>query len=376
MKLSFMGDINFRNFDGITLEKSKEILFEVGEELKNVDYRIVNLETPLADKEKHKPIPKSGPNLICSPKCISFLNALDADVAVLANNHMGDFGDRALMETISLLDENNIQHIGAGRNIKEAYESVRLGNVSMIAVCENEFGIADENNCGTAGYDIRRLYNSIQAEKKISDYVIVIFHGGNEFNPLPSPDVVERYRMICDMGADAVIAMHTHCPQGYEIYDGKPIVYSMGNFMFQPGKWRAVSASWHYGYISRLCIENKGISLEVVPYRFDETARIKIFKGKEREKMMAYLQKISEIIQDEKELRKYYMGWCYNHQWFPQPPEEYGGLKDRLADQKNLVTCEAHYGMIKENYRILNDGEEDIAKEYGKKIIELSQMPI
>ncbi len=375
MKISFIGDINFRNYDEITTEKSQEILAEAEEALKDTDYRIANLETPLADRKKHMPIPKSGPNLICSPKCISFLNALDVDVAVLANNHMGDFGDRALMETISLLDENNIQHIGAGRNIKEAYESVRLGNVSMIAVCENEFGIADENNCGTAGYDIRRLYNSIQAEKKISDYVIVIFHGGNEFNPLPSPGAVNRYRMLCDMGADSVIALHTHCPQGYEVYNGKPIVYSMGNFMFQPGSWRVVDDLWYYGYISHLHIDNKGISLEVVPYRFDETARIKIFKGKEREKMMAYLQKISEIIQDEKELRKYYMGWCYNHQWFPQPPEEYGGLKYRLANHKNLITCEAHYEMVKENYRILNDGEEKIAKEYSIKITELSKMP-
>ena len=61
----------------------------------------------------------------------------------------------------------------------------------------------------------------IKYEKDVSDYVIVVFHGGNEFNPLPSPDTVDRYRFVCDMGADTVIGGHTHCPQGYEIYEGK-----------------------------------------------------------------------------------------------------------------------------------------------------------
>ncbi len=376
MKLSFVGDINFRNFDGISLKKSKEILAEVLQELENSDYRIVNLETPLADKEKHMPIPKSGPNHIYSQECISFLNVLKTDVAVLANNHMGDFGDGALMDTISLLDENNIRHLGAGKNISEAYKSVRLENISLIAVCENEFGIADDDKHGTAGYNTRRLYNSIQAEKQISDYVIVIFHGGNEFNPLPSPRVVDRYRMLCDMGADCVIAMHTHCPQGYEVYNGKPIVYSMGNLMFQSGSERAENDSWYYGYISHLNITNNGIQLNISPYKFDTTAKIKVFKDTEKEKMMGYISKISDIIQDEKELHRYYMGWCYNHQWFLAPPEKYEGLKHSLCSQLNLVACEAHYEMLRENYRILNYGEEKTAKEYSDKIAELSEMPV
>ncbi len=376
MKLSFIGDVNFRNFDGITFEKSKEILIEVEEELKNSDYRIANLETPLADKAKHMPISKSGPNHMYSPECVSFLKALKTDVAVLANNHMGDFGEGALLDTIKLLDENNIKHLGAGENIKEAYKSVRIENVSLIAVCENEFGVATEDKCGTAGYNIRRLYNAIQTEKQFSGYVIVIFHGGNEFNPLPSPGVVDRYRMLCDMGADSVIAMHTHCPQGYEIYDGKPIVYSMGNFMFQSGNKRAENDSWYYGHISHLDIGENGVSLEVTPYKFDKTAKIKIFKDSENEKMMKYLQKISNIIQDKEELHKYYMGWCFNHQWFPYLPKEYGEQKNKLADVKNIVTCEAHLEMVQENYRILNDGDEGIAKEYGEKIIELSKMPL
>ncbi len=377
MKLAFFGDINFRNNDSITYVRSQEILSDIEAELSDIDLRIANLETPLANKQNHAPIIKSGPNHIYSPECISFLTALKTNVAVLANNHIGDFGDGALVDTINLLDENNIKHIGAGRNVEEAYKSVRFENVSLFAVCENEFGIADENKCGSAGYNIRRLYNAIKKEKKISHFVIVIFHGGNEFNPLPSHGTVDRYRMLCDMGADAVIAMHTHCPQGYEVYDGKPIVYSMGNFMFQSGSERAENDSWYFGYVStlELCKGDKP-KLGVIPYQFDTSAKIKVLRGNEKEKMTKYLEKISAIICDDELLHKYYMGWCYNHQWFPTPPQSYGGLKGKLCSAYDLVFCEAHEEMVKENYRILNDGDEEIAKEYAKKITELSKMPI
>ncbi len=86
MKISFIGDINFRNFDKITKEESENILTEVMCELSNSDFRVANLETPLADKDKYEPIKKSGPNHIYSPECISFLNELNTDVAVLVHS--------------------------------------------------------------------------------------------------------------------------------------------------------------------------------------------------------------------------------------------------------------------------------------------------
>lgn len=71
--------------------------------------------------------------------------------------------------------------------------------------------------------------------QKTRRLVIVIHHGGNEHQPLPSPHNRARYQDVIDMGADALIGMHPHCPQGWEIYQGKPIVYSTGNFMFRAG---------------------------------------------------------------------------------------------------------------------------------------------
>ncbi len=380
MKLAFFGDINFRNQDEITPEASLSILAQVLPKIDDSDYRIANLETPLADRNLYSPIVKSGPNHIYSPSCLSFLQVLRCNIAVLANNHMGDFGDGALLDTVRLLEDNGIRPVGAGKNIYEAYRAVYMEKdgirVSLLAVCENEFGLANEDRCGTAAYRPRLLLQKIKEEKQQSDFVIVVFHGGNEFNPLPSPGTVERYRMICDMGADAVIAGHPHCPQGYEFYQEKPIIYSLGNFMFQSGIERAESDSWYYGCFCTLEFsKGQAIHTAIQPYRFNRSAVITVPEGKEKEELLAYLARLSAIIQDREELHRHYMGWCYLHPWFPTVPEQYSGWKDQLASSLNMVQCEAHLEMLQENYRILHAGEEDLAKAYANRISALAILP-
>lgn len=381
MKLLFIGDINFRGKEHLTFEEAKCILSEVQPYLDMADFRIPNLETPLADKNKQQPIKKSGPNLVCHPGNIMFLQALGASAVILANNHIGDFGESAVIDTINLLDKNNILHAGAGENIESAYKACHIkkgdASVSIIAVCENEFGMATENTYGSAGYNPRMLLKQINEEKAISDFVIVVFHGGNEFNPLPSPDTVDRYRLICDMGADAVIAGHTHCPQGYEIYDNKPIVYSMGNFIFKSGSERDKNDSWYYGYMSALDI-NESISLEVIPYKFNTDAtKITVFSGKDKAKMMRYIDKLSKIIKNPKELELYFKGWVWNHKWCPSLPEDFDNLKDyNSSGNFNLVSCEAHCSQLKEALRLLYNEEVNEAKIWWEKVNELKKMPV
>ncbi|MBR3961546.1 MAG: CapA family protein, partial [Clostridia bacterium] len=126
MKILFTGDVNFRGIDEITYENSKEIISELLPYISSADYRIPNLETPLANKNKYKPIKKSGPNLICAPENIAFLKAFDADGVTLANNHIGDFGEEAVKDTLNLLEQNDIAYAGAGANIDEAYCAMRF----------------------------------------------------------------------------------------------------------------------------------------------------------------------------------------------------------------------------------------------------------
>ncbi len=101
----------------------------------------------------------------------------------MANNHIGDYGDTGLFQTLELLKNNDIGYTGAGKNISKAYEPYYLQKdnlkVAVISVCENEFGIETNNTPGSAGYNPRLLMNKIKEEKKNADFVIVVFHGGN-----------------------------------------------------------------------------------------------------------------------------------------------------------------------------------------------------
>lgn len=379
MKLLFAGDVNFRGIEPLNRQKSIEILAEVLPFLQEADFRIVNLETPLAYRENHHPIYKSGPNLICVPENIAFLQTFCADAVTLENNHIGDFGEGAVEETLQHMKKNNILYAGVGENTESAYKPFLLSKngitVAVLSVCENEFGMATDTKWGSAGYNPRTLLRHIRQVKEQADFVIVCFHGGNEFNPVPSPRTTDRYRMICDMGADAVIAGHTHCPQGYEMYEGKPIVYSMGNFLFRSSEEKEAQTSWHYGYLCMLTIED-GISLQVIPYRFTPAAdRISIFTGEDCEKMLAYLDALSAPLQQPEILEAYFMGWSWLHQWCPSLADA-GQDGYNAAGYFNLISCEAHCDQLRTVLSVYHSRETEKARLWADKITVLQRMPV
>lgn len=360
MKILFAGDMCVNRFEEIP---SKEEMHSRLENIKtafdNADFKMLNLECVLYDGD-NKPIVKSGPNLKGNPAFIECLDFLGIDVAGLANNHTGDYGDEAVIDTISLLKKHNIATIGAGENIDAAYRPYIFQKdglkVAVIAVCENEFGVADKNRVGAAGFNLMRVAKEIKAAKEKADKVIFFFHGGNENNPFPSPLKTELYRHITDIGADAVIAMHTHCPQGYEIYNGKPIVYSMGNFYF-PVKPEGIKAdmnySWYLGYLVELDITKENISFEIKPYRFgglDDP--MELLDGAKKENFFKYLDEISSPIQDEEKIKHLFNIWCTimglsyaKYLNYSKDMEKDGAA--RCCHLKNDLACEAHNELVR-----------------------------
>lgn len=380
MKLLFTGDVCFMNKGILTYEESADILREVKPYFDAADFRIMNLETPLAREEECQKLPKSGPNIICPPENIVFLQAANADVATLANNHINDFTEKGLTTTLTVLEQAGIRYCGAGLNLDEAYKAAYLEKdgkkVSILSICENEPGYATYKSCGSAGFNALKLIKRLREEKQKADYVVVVFHGGTEYNPIPAPGIQERYRTIIEMGADAVIAGHTHCPQGYEVYNGKPIVYSLGNFLFVSFDEVDKLNSWPYGSLCMLTLEDSGISFELIPYRFDpDGTLISPFKGEDKEKMLAYLQTISKPIGNEELSENYFRGWAISHQLYPKTPTDYTVDKMNFR-ASNLVRCEAHHECLKMNYQTIKDGMVEEALEWAEKIAQLQIMPV
>ncbi len=379
MKLLFTGDINFRSMDVQSDEEYLGILDEVMPYAEDADYVIPNLECPLAEEAKYSPIKKSGPPLICDPRHVRFLKVMGADAVTIANNHIGDYGDGALRDTLELLKKENILYAGAGENLDEAYSAVRFEkngiSASIISVCENEFGIATDKTPGSAVYNPRRLMKKINEERERSTYVIVVFHGGCEYNPLPSPDTVDRYRFIIDMGADAVVGGHTHCPQSYEYYCGKPIVYSMGNFLFKSISILGSTDQWFYGYMTSLDLTD-GVKLDIIPYTFDHDAtKISVFQGEKLSQMTTYINKLCEIIQDPELLYLYFKGWTWGNKHFPSFPVNYDST-EKCEPNYNLVKCESHHSKTVELAKIFFNEEFELAAEWADRIAKLQIIKI
>ena len=390
MKLIFAGDISTHHAKEIKGKAAEAALAELKPILDTADYRLANQENVLCKEGVGYAIAKSGPNLRGDEENIDLLKAGGFDCAILANNHFGDFHHAAALATIDLLDRNGFAHIGGGKDLASAYAAVTYEKdglrVAFIAVCENEFGGATKTTPGAAAYDLRLLADRIAEEKEKADLVIVVFHGGNEYNPLPAPGARDRYRLILDLGADALIGGHTHCMQGYEFYKGKPIVYSLGNFFFPWPNTRAESG-WNFGYMAELTLE-KGAQAKIAlhPYRLTESNTLHLLTGEDKEKVLAYIEKISAPIADMDELHKYFDAWClgsgvsYAQHLVYTKDYEKSGLDyetlQNVSKVRNLFTCESHNYLLTNLLRMEHENRFDEAKAYQEKLSALQKMPL
>lgn len=367
--------------------KSKEILKEFKPILKDCDLSVTNLETPLTTA--NTPILKSGPNLKVDPKCIEFLKAADFDVALLANNHIGDFGTKPVLETLEILKKNKIKSAGAGKDLNEARKPLIVNKkgfkIAFLNYAENEFGGADENKPGASTLDPMVNIGQIRKVSKKSDVTIVTIHGGNERNPIPSPRMKKTYRAFAEAGASAVISIHTHCPQGIEIWNGVPIVYSLGNFLFDWPPARGGSEPlnfWWTGYSVKIRFDKKSaVSLEAIPHTFaPDASKLLPFDAKSKKQFFKYLEKISKILADEKESKKYWEAWSakivssqITHLRPPELPVKTDEQMKKNLVIRNLFTCEAHNENIKTFLRLMEEGRIEKAASFYPNLEKLQK---
>jgi poly-gamma-glutamate capsule biosynthesis protein CapA/YwtB (metallophosphatase superfamily) len=202
--------------------------------LSDADYRIYNLEEPLSDISK--PIQKDGPNLIAPESAINGIKLLNPSILGLANNHIMDHDAQGLNSTIEQLSKNNIQYVGAGKDLADAAKPLIIEEngikIGVYACAEYEFSIAGENKAGANPFDPLESPDHISHLKSLCDFVIVLYHGGKELYRYPSPYLKKVCRKMAEKGADLVICQHTHCIGAEEKYQDSTIVYGQGNFLF------------------------------------------------------------------------------------------------------------------------------------------------
>ncbi len=269
----------------------------------SVDFSFVNFESPVVE-EGCNPIPKCGPNLCCTPEAAEAVKYAGFTGVTMANNHILDFGANGLKKSVECCKVRELDVIGVGDNIEDAEKVLYLEKsgktLAVINCCEHEFSIATDTEAGANPLNPVRQFYTIRETRKKADYVLVIVHGGHEHFQLPSPRMVETYHFFVDAGADAVVNHHQHCFSGYEVYNGKPIFYGLGNFCFDIAPTK-VDTAWNYGFMVELTF-GEVVEYKLVPYnQYGEKASIELLDSKTFD---LKLKELNNVIGDGTQLKK------------------------------------------------------------------------
>ncbi len=188
------------------------------------------------------------------PEKVSMFHELGIDIVSLANNHAMDFGREALLDTCDTLDKAGIYRVGAGKNLDEAKKAEiltvkgkKIGFLGASRVIpEGSWGATSSTAGMLTTYDPAVLLEEIEKTKQECDYLVVYVHWGIERHDRPEEYQRTLGQQYIDAGADLVIGSHPHVLQGIEYYKGKPIVYSLGNFVFGSSipKSMLLTADW------------------------------------------------------------------------------------------------------------------------------------
>lgn len=280
VKIFACGDIvNYNNVNCSLLSSELEKI------VKEADYSVFNFEAPI--QGVGSPQIKSGPHHAQRPKTLEGLKKQGFDLALLANNHIFDYGYEALDATINLAHQCGLETIGAGLGKNESYAPIikEFGDtkVGILNACEAQFGVIDhfekEEEAGFAWINNTAIDKSILELKNTCDFVLVFAHAGLENYSIPLKEWRARYRHFCDLGADAVICSHPHVPQGVEEYGGSLIFYSLGNFYFDGGR-SANSDNQSFSVLLKL-EKNSSISFEPI-YHFTSNNIVHVATGSKK----------------------------------------------------------------------------------------------
>ncbi len=207
--------------------------------LKASDVFLINNEFTVG--ERGTPLPNKTWTFQAHPDRLQLFEEMGVDIVSLANNHVYDYGQVGFEDTMANLDAKGIPYIGAGMNLGEAAEGyyfivngIKVGIVAASSAEKVRFTpVATETTAGVMGtYDSAEFLKAIKSAKSQCDILVAYVHWGTENTTRLDADQITMAKEYIDAGVDAVIGGHPHCLQGMDFYNGKPIIYSVGNFWF------------------------------------------------------------------------------------------------------------------------------------------------
>lgn len=262
------------------------------------DLNIANLETPVtvrgekADKRFTFRMP---------PKSLDAVKNAGFSLVSLANNHILDYGEQGLFDTLDTLKARGIAYSGAGKNVAAGRvpaivdaSGVKVGLLSYSLTFPKYFW-ADQDKSGTIFGHEKWVRADIAKLRSTVDIVLVAFHWGAEKRTTPKDYQLELAKAAVEAGADAVIGHHPHVLQGIEVIDGKPVLYSLGNYAFGSNSNAARDSA-----MARFVVEEGRIqALELIPLHVHNKFvdyNPQVSTGEQLERTLADLESMSSAL--------------------------------------------------------------------------------
>lgn len=258
--------------------------------LKKKDLAVINLETPLSTSNRAQGF------FISDPHYAKAIKEAGISIVSLANNHIFDAGEIGFLDTIKYLDDAEVSYMGGGSNLEEArlgrllqFNNVNIFFLSYTQWCNHRYSSIAADYPGILPLDRKLILEDIRMARAKADLVFVCLHWGYENQPKIHHKQVEIAHLLIDGGADAIIGHHPHVPHAIEIYKRRPILYSLGNFIFKQAdvKWA------NDNFLAEFIIKEKsiqGIIVYPISGHWPETSQPELLSGDRAVNLLYELQ--------------------------------------------------------------------------------------
>ena len=272
------------------------------EQMRNADIFMINNEFTFTSRGT--PTVNKKFTFRANPGNVSMYEEMGVDIVSVANNHIYDYGEISLLDTLDTLEQAEIPYVGAGRNLQEAMTPVyyiangmKIAFVSATQIERNSVPDTKEATQDSAGVlrcmNPHNLLLTIEEAKKNSDYVILYIHWGTESQEAIDWLQEQQAPIYAQAGVDLIIGDHPHCLQKMDSVEGVPVIYSLGNFWFNSRTQNScvVKVTLRAGEME---------SFQFIPCRQSD-CRTALLTGQEKTEVLDYMRTISPNVTIDEE---------------------------------------------------------------------------